>query len=128
MDFFFFQKMEAKSDTCSSQKYECGDGDTNWLATLAENNLQYDTVSQLEDGGTFPTKSDTCSSQKYDGDYGDMDWIDMLVLSYFTENNLQYDAVLRLDDGGTFPVNRETLSKCSEYFRFVWLLIWFINM
>jgi hypothetical protein len=38
------------------------------------------------------------------------------------------DAVLRLEDGGTLPVNRETLWKCSEYFRFVWLLIWLIDM
>jgi hypothetical protein len=36
--------------------------------------------------------------------------------------------VLRLEDGGTLPVNRETLSKCSQYFRFVWLLIWLIDM
>jgi hypothetical protein len=74
--------MEAKSDSCSSHKYECGDGDTGWLATLA--------------------------------------------LSYFSENNLQSDAVLSLEDGGTLPVNRETLSKYSEYFRFVWSLIWLI--
>jgi hypothetical protein len=76
--------MEAKSDTSSSQKYECGDGDTDWLATLA--------------------------------------------LSYFSESYLQSDAVLCLEDGGTLQVNRETLSKYSEYFRFVWLLIWLIGM
>jgi hypothetical protein len=80
----FFQEMEAKSDTSSSQKYECGDGDTACLATLA--------------------------------------------FRYFPENNLLSDAVLRLEDGGTLTVNRETLSKCSEYFRFVWLLIWLIDM
>jgi hypothetical protein len=76
--------MEAKSDTSRLQKYECGDGDTDWLATLA--------------------------------------------LSYFSETNLESDAVLSLEDGGTLPVNRETLSKYSEYFRFVWLLIWLIDM
>jgi hypothetical protein len=38
------------------------------------------------------------------------------------------DAVLRLEDGGTLPVNRETLSKYSEYFRFVWLLIRLTDM
>jgi hypothetical protein len=76
--------MEAKSDSSSSQKHECGDGDTDWLATLA--------------------------------------------LSYFAENNLESDAVLRLEDGGTLPVNRETLSKYSEYFRFVLLLIWLTDM
>jgi hypothetical protein len=58
--------MEAKSDTCSSQKYECGDGDTDWLATLAlsyfsENNLQSDTVLRLEDGGTLPVNRETLS-------------------------------------------------------------------
>jgi hypothetical protein len=77
----FFQEMEAKSDNSISQKYECADGDADWLATLA--------------------------------------------LSHFSETNLQSDAVLRLEDGGTLPVNRETLSKYSEYFRFVCLLIWF---
>jgi hypothetical protein len=76
--------MEAKSDTSSSQKYECGDGDADWLATLA--------------------------------------------FSYFSETNLQSDAVLSLEDGGTLPINRETLSKYSEYFRFVWLLILLIDM
>jgi hypothetical protein len=81
---FFFQEMEAKSDNSSLQKCQCGDGDTDWLATLA--------------------------------------------LSYFSENNLQSDAVLRLEDGGTLPVNKETLSKYSEYFRFVCLLIWLIDM
>jgi hypothetical protein len=85
MDYLiFFQEMEAKSDSSSSQKHECGDGDTDWLATLA--------------------------------------------LNYFSETNLQSDAVLQLEDGGTLPVNRETLSKYSEYFRFVWLLIWLIGM
>jgi hypothetical protein len=76
--------MEAKSYTCSSQKFECGNGDTDWLATLAS--------------------------------------------SYFSENNLQSDAVLSLEDGGTLPVNRETLSKYSEYFRFIWLLIWLFDI
>jgi hypothetical protein len=79
-----FQEMGAKSDSSSSHTYESGDGDTDWLATLA--------------------------------------------LSYFSENNLQSDSVLSLEDGGTLPVNRETLSKCSEYFRFVWLLIWLIDI
>jgi hypothetical protein len=51
-----------------------------------------------------------------------------LALSYFWENILPSDVVLRLEDGSTLPVNRETLSKCSEYFRFVWLLIWLIDM
>jgi hypothetical protein len=68
-------------------------------------------------------KSDGSISQKYE--CGDRDWLATLALSYFSENNLQSDAVLSLEDGGTLLVNRETLSKYSEYFRFVWLLIWF---
>jgi hypothetical protein len=68
-------------------------------------------------------KSDTSSSQIYDCGDGDTDWLPTLALSYFSENNLQSDALLGLEDGGTLPVNRETLSKYSEYFRFVWLLI-----
>jgi hypothetical protein len=72
--------------------------------------------------------SDTCSSQKYECGDGDTDWLARLALNYFSENNLHSDAVLQLEDGGTLPVNRETLSKCSEYFRFVWLLKWLIDM
>jgi hypothetical protein len=68
-------------------------------------------------------KSDSSSSQKYECCDGDTDWIATLALSYFSDNNLRSDAVLSLDDGGTLPVNRETLSKYSEYFRFVSLLI-----
>jgi hypothetical protein len=73
-------------------------------------------------------KSDTCSSQKYECSDGDMDWLATLPLRYFSENNLQSDAVLQLEDGGALPVNRETLSKYSEYFRFVWLLICLIDI
>jgi hypothetical protein len=73
------------------------------------------------------SKSDTSSSQKYESGDGDTDWQATLALSYFSENNLPCDAVLGLEDGGTLPVNKETLSKCSEYFRFVWLLIWLID-
>jgi hypothetical protein len=73
-------------------------------------------------------KSDASSSQKYECGDGDADWLAKLALSYFSETNLQTDAVLRLEDGGILPVNRETLSKYSEYFRFVWLLIWLIDM
>jgi kelch-like protein 10 len=59
-------EMEAKSDICSSQKYECGYGDTDWLATLAlryfsENNLHSDAVLSLEDGGTLPVNRKTLS-------------------------------------------------------------------
>jgi hypothetical protein len=57
--------MEAKSDSWSSQKYECGDGDMETQATLAfsysENNLQSDAVLQLEDGGTLPVNRETLS-------------------------------------------------------------------
>jgi hypothetical protein len=58
--------MEAKSNTSSSQKYECGDGDMDWLAMLAlsyfsENNLQSDAVLSLEDGGTLPVNRETLS-------------------------------------------------------------------
>jgi hypothetical protein len=61
---FFFQETEAKADRCSSHKYECGDGDVDWLATLAvsyfsENNLQSDAVLQLEDGGNLPVNRET---------------------------------------------------------------------
>jgi hypothetical protein len=84
LTILFLQKMEAKSDTCNSQKYVCGDRG--------------------------------------------MGTQDLLILSDFIENNLLCDAVLRLEDGGAFPVCKETLSKCSEYFRFVWLLIWLTNM
>jgi hypothetical protein len=73
-------------------------------------------------------KSDSSSSQKYECGDGDMETQATLALSHFSENNLQSDAVLRLEDGGTLPVNRETLSKYSEYFRFVSLLIWLIDM
>jgi hypothetical protein len=74
------------------------------------------------------SKPDSSSSQKYESGTGDMETQATLALSYFSENILQSDAVLRLEDGGTLAVNRETLSKCSEYFRFVWLLIWLIQM
>jgi hypothetical protein len=73
-------------------------------------------------------KSDNSSSQKYECGDGDMDWLATLALSYFAENNLHSDAMLRLEDGGTLPVNVETLWKYSEYFRFVSLLIWLIDM
>jgi hypothetical protein len=73
-------------------------------------------------------KSDSCSSQKYECGDGDMETQATLALSYFSENNLLSDAVLQLEDGDTLPVNRETLSKYSEYFRFVWLLICLIDM
>jgi hypothetical protein len=73
-------------------------------------------------------KSDSSSSQKHESGIGDTDWLATLALSYFSEKNLQSDAVLSLEDGGTLPVNRETLSKYSKYFRFVWLLIWLIDM
>jgi hypothetical protein len=73
-------------------------------------------------------KQDSNSSHKYEIGTRDMETQSTLALSYFSENNLQSDAVLRLEDGGTLPVNRETLSKCSDYFRFVWLLMWLIDM
>jgi hypothetical protein len=73
-------------------------------------------------------KPDSSNAQKYESGTADMETPATLALSYFSENNLPCDAVLRLEDGGTLPVNRETLSKYSEYFRFVWLLIWLIDM
>jgi hypothetical protein len=73
-------------------------------------------------------KSDSSISQIYECGEGDADWLATLALSYFSETNLLSDAVLSLEDGGTLPVNRETLSKYSEYFRFVFLLIWFVDM
>jgi hypothetical protein len=72
-------------------------------------------------------KSDNCNSQKYKCGTGDKDWLATLALSYFSEN-LQSDALLRLEASSALPVNRETLSKYSEYFRCVWLLISSINM
>jgi hypothetical protein len=73
-------------------------------------------------------KPDSSRSQKYECGDRNMETQATLALSYFSENNLQSDAVLRLEDGVTLPVNRETLSKYSEYFRFVWLSIWLIDM
>jgi hypothetical protein len=73
-------------------------------------------------------KSDSCSSQKYECGDGDMETQATLALGYFSESNLLSDAVLQLEDCGTLLVNREALSKYSEYFRFVWLLIWLIDM
>jgi kelch-like protein 10 len=73
-------------------------------------------------------KSDTCNSRKCVYGDGGVGTQDLLILSDFMQNNLLCDAVLRLEDGGVFPVHRETLSKCSEYFRFVWLLIWLTNL
>jgi hypothetical protein len=73
-------------------------------------------------------KPESSNAQKFGSGSGDMETQCTLVLSFFSENNLQSDAVLGLEDGGTLPVNRETLWKCSEYFRFVWLLIWLIDM
>jgi hypothetical protein len=73
-------------------------------------------------------KPDSSNAQKYESGTGDMETQATLALSYLSEKNLPCDAMLGLKDGGTLPVNRETLSKCSEYFRFVWLLIWLIDM
>jgi hypothetical protein len=73
-------------------------------------------------------KPDNSNAQKYESDTGYMETQATLALSYFSENNLQSDALLGLEDGGTLPVHRETLWKCSEYFRFVWLLIRLIDM
>jgi hypothetical protein len=60
----FFQEMEAKPDSSSSQKYESGTGHMERLAELAEsylseNNLQPDAVLRLEDGGTLPVNRET---------------------------------------------------------------------
>jgi kelch-like protein 10 len=74
------------------------------------------------------SKSDTCNSRKCVYGDGGVDKQDLLILSDFMQNNLLCDAVLRLEDGGVFPVHTETLSKCSEYFRFVWLLILLTNL
>jgi hypothetical protein len=73
-------------------------------------------------------KPDSSSSQEYESGTGDMETLAELAKSYLSENNLQSDAVLRFEDGGTLPVNTETLLTCSEYFRFVWLLIWLIDL
>jgi kelch-like protein 10 len=53
---------------------------------------------------------------------------EVLYLNYLREKNLLCDAVLRLQDGGVFHVHRPFLSACSTYFRFVWLLMWLINV
>jgi hypothetical protein len=58
--------MEAKPDSSSAQKYECGDGDMEKQATLAlsylsDNNLQSVAVLRLEDGGTLPVNRETLS-------------------------------------------------------------------
>jgi hypothetical protein len=53
------------------------------------------------------------------------------MLSYFNdlrEKNLLCDSVLRLEDGGVYRVHRPILSAGSTYFRFVWLLMWLINV
>jgi hypothetical protein len=84
--------------------------------------------SQLSKTQEMEAKPDSSSSQKYKSGTGDMETQAELALSYLSENNLPSDAVLSLEDGGTLPVNSETLSKCSEYFRFVWLLIPLIDM
>jgi hypothetical protein len=52
----------------------------------------------------------------------------LVPLNKLRERNLLCDAVLRLDDGGFFRVHRVILSMRSEYFRFVHLLTWLINM
>jgi hypothetical protein len=64
--------MEAKSDTSSSQKYECGDGDTLALSDFSETNLQSDAVLSLEDGGTLPVNRENLS--KY-SEYFRFDWL-----------------------------------------------------
>jgi hypothetical protein len=53
---------------------------------------------------------------------------EMLPMNYVRENTLPCDAVLRLEDGHVFGVHRSILSECSTYFRFVWLLMWLINV
>jgi hypothetical protein len=73
-------------------------------------------------------KPESSNAQKYGSGTGDMEMQATLALSFCSENNLQSDAVLRLEDGGTLPVNKETLWKCSEYFRFVCLLIWLLDI
>jgi kelch-like protein 10 len=60
------QKMEAKPDSSSSQKYKSGTGDMETQATLAssylsENNLPSDAVLRLEDGGSLPVNRETVS-------------------------------------------------------------------
>jgi hypothetical protein len=52
----------------------------------------------------------------------------MLSLNDLRETNVPCDAVLRLEDGGVFLVHTPILSECSTYFRFVWLLLWLINV
>jgi hypothetical protein len=42
--------------------------------------------------------------------------------------NVLCDAVLRTADGGAFPVHRTVLLMHSDFFRFVWLLMWFNNV
>jgi kelch-like protein 10 len=68
-------------------------------------------------------KSDKISSQKCERGDRNMDKLALLLPNDFIESNLPCDAVLRLEDGSAFHVHRETLSKGSEYFRYVWLLI-----
>jgi hypothetical protein len=72
-------------------------------------------------------KPDSSNAQKYESGTWDLKTQATLALSYFSEN-LPCDAVLRLDDGGTLPVNTETLWKCSEYFRYIWLMVRLIDI
>jgi kelch-like protein 10 len=73
-------------------------------------------------------KAETCNSQKFLREHGDgsMGIEDMLTMNDLRKNNMLCDAVLRFDDGSTLSVHRVILSVCSEYFRFVWLIIWLI--
>jgi hypothetical protein len=42
--------------------------------------------------------------------------------------NLLCDAVLRTEDGGALPVHRAVMLVHSDFFRFVWLRMWFNNV
>jgi hypothetical protein len=42
--------------------------------------------------------------------------------------NILCDAVLRTEDGGAFPVQRTVLLRHSDFFRFVCLQLYFINV
>jgi hypothetical protein len=60
----FFQEMETKPDSGSTQKYESDTGDMETQAKLAlgffsQNNSPCNAVLRLEDGGTLPVNIET---------------------------------------------------------------------
>jgi hypothetical protein len=50
------------------------------------------------------------------------------ALNELRAKNVLCDAVLRTEDGAVFPVHSTLLLIHSNFFRFVWLLMWFSNV